>query len=429
VWEPVALPELPGRVLAVSEPVVGGLIVWTSEGIFLVKLDPAARVQEGIASRHGATRLDPADGCFRWRGLRYRMHGECGPGGTVVGTALPAAQRAGQTIQYEGGRLLVRDIAGAVRHAIEGHEAKVPWSVAGFCGANGEYLLVAHPGLVRLYRYVGSPEGGGALWQREGDPARQESFVAAINDAPDDDTPRLVYADWLDEHGDSDRAAFIRLQCRLAEREQVADVPFDDPDQQRVVQLLQAHEARWTAELPALHGVHYALRQAFRGFPAVRFRNPADLIRHAGSVRTATPTEAVVFGTLPRTHLARLLKTPLPERICRLTAWNPLPGSEPALADWLTSLQAARLRQIHIKNCAGWTALLRAVAESHHLTRLEALKTDTFFPVPPKEDVVLALARSPHLPRLRLVSSGFWFTYPEATKAELRQRFPAVRLK
>src|SRR5689334_10219352 len=39
---------------------------------------------------------------------------------------------------------------------------------------------------------------------------------AVIADA-DDDTPRLVYADWLDENGDPDRAEFIRVQCRLAD--------------------------------------------------------------------------------------------------------------------------------------------------------------------------------------------------------------------
>ena len=32
---------------------------------------------------------------------------------------------------------------------------------------------------------------------------------------PEDDTLRLAYADWLDEHGDPDRAEFIRLQFRL----------------------------------------------------------------------------------------------------------------------------------------------------------------------------------------------------------------------
>src|SRR4051812_26377180 len=43
------------------------------------------------------------------------------------------------------------------------------------------------------------------------------ALEAAIVAQPDEDTPRLAYADWLDEHADPDRAEFIRVQCRLAE--------------------------------------------------------------------------------------------------------------------------------------------------------------------------------------------------------------------
>ena len=43
-----------------------------------------------------------------------------------------------------------------------------------------------------------------------------DAFLQAILESPDDDTPRLVYADWLDEHGQSDRAEFIRESCLLA---------------------------------------------------------------------------------------------------------------------------------------------------------------------------------------------------------------------
>jgi uncharacterized protein (TIGR02996 family) len=41
-------------------------------------------------------------------------------------------------------------------------------------------------------------------------------LLQAIRDSPDDDTPRLVYADWLDEQGEAVRAEWIRLHCRLA---------------------------------------------------------------------------------------------------------------------------------------------------------------------------------------------------------------------
>ena len=37
-----------------------------------------------------------------------------------------------------------------------------------------------------------------------------EAFVRAIAEHPDDDAPRLVYADWLEEHGQPERAEFIR---------------------------------------------------------------------------------------------------------------------------------------------------------------------------------------------------------------------------
>jgi uncharacterized protein (TIGR02996 family) len=52
-------------------------------------------------------------------------------------------------------------------------------------------------------------------------PPRPEvlAFLRDAKDHPEDDTPRLVLADWLDEHGDEAdqaRAAHLRAQCRLA---------------------------------------------------------------------------------------------------------------------------------------------------------------------------------------------------------------------
>jgi uncharacterized protein (TIGR02996 family) len=44
----------------------------------------------------------------------------------------------------------------------------------------------------------------------------EAALRAAVCDRPDDDTPRLVYADWLDDHGHADRAAFVRAQVELA---------------------------------------------------------------------------------------------------------------------------------------------------------------------------------------------------------------------
>jgi uncharacterized protein (TIGR02996 family) len=43
--------------------------------------------------------------------------------------------------------------------------------------------------------------------------SQHEAFLRAIFDAPDDDTPRLVYADFLEENGEPERADVIRWQC------------------------------------------------------------------------------------------------------------------------------------------------------------------------------------------------------------------------
>lgn len=44
----------------------------------------------------------------------------------------------------------------------------------------------------------------------------RENFVASIIEEPGDDTRRLVFADWLEENGEAERAAFVRVQIELA---------------------------------------------------------------------------------------------------------------------------------------------------------------------------------------------------------------------
>jgi len=58
--------------------------------------------------------------------------------------------------------------------------------------------------------------------------SEQRALMNAILERPDDDLPRLVYADYLDETGGADRAEFIRVQLQLAKLdrgdERVADL-------------------------------------------------------------------------------------------------------------------------------------------------------------------------------------------------------------
>jgi uncharacterized protein (TIGR02996 family) len=76
------------------------------------------------------------------------------------------------------------------------------------------------------------------------------AFLAAIKEHPEDDTRRLLLADWLGEHGgpaDVARAEFVRLQCRCAR------LPAADPRraglQRREQELLARHREAWLGPL------------------------------------------------------------------------------------------------------------------------------------------------------------------------------------
>ena len=99
-----------------------------------------------------------------------------------------------------------------------------------------------------------------------------DALLADILEHPDDDTPRLVYADWLDDHTGRDawraRAEFIRVQCELARLESpnrildvgscswgmhtAGDLTEDDararPLRRRERQLLERHGSAWAKE-------------------------------------------------------------------------------------------------------------------------------------------------------------------------------------
>jgi uncharacterized protein (TIGR02996 family) len=85
-----------------------------------------------------------------------------------------------------------------------------------------------------------------------------DAFLADIIANADDDAPRLVYADWLDDHGQPERAAFIRVQCEFAR-----DGLRREELEARERTLLEQHEEEW---LGPLHSplLHWKFR---RGFP------------------------------------------------------------------------------------------------------------------------------------------------------------------
>src|SRR5437762_3565851 len=102
----------------------------------------------------------------------------------------------------------------------------------------------------------------------------EAALSAAIRANPEEDTPRLVYADWLDEQGgesNTDRAEYIRLAIEL-DRDDTRrrDPPERKAKRERERKLFAKHYPEW---FPELYGKKNILRggRAYldveRGFP------------------------------------------------------------------------------------------------------------------------------------------------------------------
>src|SRR5262249_3843859 len=74
----------------------------------------------------------------------------------------------------------------------------------------------------------------------------QEALLQAIREAPEEDAPRLVYADWLEDHGDPDRAEFIRLQVERGHEPGEPHWRYLPPREQ---ELLRKHQKAWLGPL------------------------------------------------------------------------------------------------------------------------------------------------------------------------------------
>lgn len=157
------------------------------------------------------------------------------------------------------------------------------------------------------------------------DPERA-SFIAAIVDDPDDDLPRLIMADWLDERGEHDRAEFVRVQCELAGHmpscARAAEEQPDSTDWTCPCHALRRRERElWSgtagiefAQFNVKFGMDTRLEDYRRGFLHTIRASASDWMRPAAinsaewqggtigqSILAANPVEVVAFTDCGRT--------------------------------------------------------------------------------------------------------------------------------
>lgn len=190
---------------------------------------------------------------------------------------------------------------------------------------------------------------------------KERDLLDAVTAAPDDDGPRLVFADWIEEHGDPERAEFIRLQIRLA------GIDEYDPDFKRLAnresELLRENDFRW--KIPNLKG-----RQEFqRGFVdfvwtrADRLSLDAEMIN-----QTPTVTSLRVSGADHR--LGDVAKLPFLHRLRKLDFSNNTLPARDQLLHFFERVKLPSLSGLALRNNMLWPEQLAALAVHPAFPRL-----------------------------------------------------------
>jgi uncharacterized protein (TIGR02996 family) len=176
----------------------------------------------------------------------------------------------------------------------------------------------------------------------------RRALIAAIRAAPEDDTPRLVCADWFEEQGDEAsvaRAEFIRTQ--VARARLAVDDPQQSELQARELRLLKRHAAAWC-------GSHFL-------FKKVRFRR--------GFI------EYVHLHLTHFLHHRRQLLALEPVRDVSLTGWmratDDLVRRVAACEEW-NAIESLRIHHQGPHKDPGDPLVL--LLDSPHLTRLRSLR-------------------------------------------------------
>lgn len=193
-----------------------------------------------------------------------------------------------------------------------------------------------------------------------------EAFLEEICTRPDDDAPRLIYADWLDEHDQSARAEFIRAQIEMT-RLSSGSRRFAVL-RRRALAFLAEHREGWLRDLPSWAR---AGSEFHRGFVRHVFCTALHFIKQGEQLLRAAPVQSL--------------------RLRRLD------GRITALAE---SPHLARINALDIRcnyiDSREWEAL----AASPHLTRLNTLRLRFW----ENEDSLLVLATSPWLAGLTMLN-------------------------
>jgi uncharacterized protein (TIGR02996 family) len=200
----------------------------------------------------------------------------------------------------------------------------------------------------------------------------QQALLDAIWAEPLNDGVRLVYADWLEEHGPTDadraRAELIRVQCELDGLR--GDDPRYDTLEERADALIAQWGKTWWAQLPE----DCQERTFRRGFPVPYFGQGRLGLHSLRALNEAhfRAAPSWTYGCVMGTDLKVLLPWALLHRLEKIDLRPPLP------VGWAQSLAAcANLRHVtclQLNDCPVNSADVNVLLDAWTSRRLETLQ-------------------------------------------------------
>jgi len=243
------------------------------------------------------------------------------------------------------------------------------------------------------------------------DSATENAFLRAILADPDDDAPRLIYADWLDEHGDADRAEFIRVQVELS-RTSPSEIGWGRLSA-RSHQLGQARHVDWVNRLPQFDGVHWEIFE--RGFiSAARFDGPEAYFDHASKVFSAAPINELRLHQFTWPSAIRLGESKHLRQIRTLDFHDGNRIANNGIEGLIKSPHLANLVTLNLSHNSLGSAGVRAIAMAPYVQSLRELKLDRNDLY---DDALRFLAESSNMANLRILDMDYTRTGNDGVKA------------
>jgi uncharacterized protein (TIGR02996 family) len=138
----------------------------------------------------------------------------------------------------------------------------------------------------------------------------EQAFIKAVVAEPNDDAPRHIYADWLDEQGRYEQAEWIRIQCRIS---QLCEYHRQgNPTHPEFVTLLKRESELWLAHVGPIRawlddrGINSGNCVFNRGFLAEIACTAEQCLDSLDEILQTQPVQSVKLTTWPRTRTSTL---------------------------------------------------------------------------------------------------------------------------